>query len=228
MPRSRRRALLKVRRTKFVEGVKHVNVERVYGCTVEHVMEKPISQILEMGEVNQLMTRNRISDRIDEQVDVAVPENRERNVEVAKWVSQEQVQNRDVGRIVGTKVQRFFNGVGEWMVLEAQFEQSAEYGNVKGDHGVSHEREFGVSESGSEGKERIELRVGERRRETMAGGDGGRSKRDEDRRIYAKQRVKIWRVAVDEQKRLVKEEDGDVYAVHGGRIVTARMVDQLR
>ena len=113
-------------------------------------------------------------------------------------------------------------------MLEAQFEQSAEDGNVKGDHGVSHEREFGVSESGSEGKESIEVRVGERRRETMAGGDGGRSKRDEDRRIYAKQRVKIWRVAVDEQKRLVKEEDGDVYAVHGGRIVTARMVDQLR
>ena len=69
------------------------------------------------------------------------------------------------------------------------------------------------------------MRVGERRRETMAG-DGGRSKGDEDRRIYAKQRVKIWRVAVDELKRLVKEEDGDVYAVHGGRI-TARMVDQL-
>ena len=34
-------------------------------------------------------------------------------------------------------------------------------------------------------------------------------------------------MAVDELKRLVKEEDGDVYAVHGGRIVTARMVDQL-
>ena len=32
---------------------------------------------------------------------------------------------------------------------------------------------------------------------------------------------------MDELKRLVTEEDGDVYAVHGGRIVTARTVDQL-
>ena len=49
-------------------------------------MDKPISLILEMGEVNQLMTRNRISDRIDEQMDVAVPENRERNVELRSGV----------------------------------------------------------------------------------------------------------------------------------------------
>ena len=41
------------------------------------------------------------------------------------------------------------------MALEAQFEQSVEDGNVKGNHGVSHEREFGVSESGSEGKEEL-------------------------------------------------------------------------
>ena len=49
-----------------------------------------------------------------------------------------------------------------------------------------------------------------------------------DKRIYAKHREKVWRVTVDEVKRLVKEESGDVYAVHGGRIVTSRVVDRLK
>ena len=46
--------------------MRHVNHERVFGCTVEHAMDKPMPQILEMGEEDQLTTRDRISGRIDE------------------------------------------------------------------------------------------------------------------------------------------------------------------
>ena len=49
-----------------------------------------------------------------------------------------------------------------------------------------------------------------------------------DKRIYAKHREKVRQVTVDEMKRLVKEERGDVYAVHGGKIVTSRVVDRLK
>ena len=49
-----------------------------------------------------------------------------------------------------------------------------------------------------------------------------------DKRIYAKHREKVRRVTVDEIKRVLKQENGDVYAVHDGRIVTSRVVDRLK
>ena len=165
------------------------------------------------------MTRDRISDCIAEQVGVAAPKIREQIIEDVKLGPQEQAGNRDVGRIGGTKVQRYFNGVGEWIALEGTFDLSGEDGNVESGYMVSHERESGVSESGRENEGNIGVNKGERRRETTASGDGGGSKGDKGRKTYAKQRENIRRVTVDELKRL--------YAVHGGRIVTVEMVDQL-
>ena len=52
------------------------------------------------------------------QVDVAVPKNRERNVEVAKEGLQEQAQNHEVGQTVGVRVPRNFHDVDERMPLE--------------------------------------------------------------------------------------------------------------
>ena len=84
------------------------------------IVDMPVPRIRkEIGEVNQLITRDRISECIVEQVDVAVPKIRERNVEVAKWCSQEQVQNREAGRVVGVTLPRNFNDVDERMALEA-------------------------------------------------------------------------------------------------------------
>ena len=54
---------------------------------MEHNVDVPLHQIVGTGrvkEVNQLITRDRISDRVDEQMDVVIPKIRERNVEVAK------------------------------------------------------------------------------------------------------------------------------------------------
>ena len=39
--------------------------------------------------------------------------------------------------------------------------------------------------------------------------------------------MKIQRVAVDERRRLVEEENGDECAVYGGKNVTTRTIDQL-
>ena len=87
---------------------------------MEPIVDMPVPRIRkEIGEVNQLISRDRISECIDEQVDVAAPKIRERNVEVAKWCSQEQVQNRVAGRFVGVTVPRNFNDVDERMALEA-------------------------------------------------------------------------------------------------------------
>ena len=65
--------------------------KRAPECAMEHTVDVPVPQIAETGrlkEVNQLITRDRISDCVDDQMDVVVPKIRERNVEVAKsWAS---------------------------------------------------------------------------------------------------------------------------------------------
>ena len=61
--------------------------KRAPECAMEHSVDVSVPQIVETGrlkEVNQLITRDRISDCVDEQMDVVVPKIRERNVEVAK------------------------------------------------------------------------------------------------------------------------------------------------
>ena len=49
-----------------------------------------------------------------------------------------------------------------------------------------------------------------------------------DKKIYVKCQDEVRQVQEEELKKLVTDGSGDVYAVHGGRIVTARMVDRLR
>ena len=62
-----------------------------------------------IAEVTQFVPQDRISDRVSEQiVDVAIPKNREQNVEVVMRGSQERVQSR-----------RNFNDVDERMAFDA-------------------------------------------------------------------------------------------------------------
>ena len=49
-----------------------------------------------------------------------------------------------------------------------------------------------------------------------------------DKKIYVKCRDDVWQMTEEELKKLVTDGSGEVYAVHGGRIVTSRTVDQLR
>ena len=49
-----------------------------------------------------------------------------------------------------------------------------------------------------------------------------------DKKIYVKCQDEVRQAQEEELKKLVTDGSGDVYAVHGGRIVTARMVDRLR
>ena len=58
---------------------------------------------------------------------------------------------------------------------------------------------------------------GEQRRKTMADED---DERVESRKIGVMRRGKVWQAA-DELKGWVKEE-GDEYAIHGGKVVTAK------
>ena len=64
---------------------------------------------------------------------------------------------------------------------------------------------------------------GEQRRKMVADGDDARG---ESRKIRVMRRGEVWQVAADELKRWLKEE-GDEYAIHGGNVVTAKMVDRL-
>ena len=49
-----------------------------------------------------------------------------------------------------------------------------------------------------------------------------------DKMIYVKCQDEVRQVQEEELQKLVTDGSGDVYAVHGGRIVTARMIDRLR
>ena len=66
------------------ESVKRTGQERVQNCTLEQIIDVTDLQIQEENEFIQLSTRDRISDCIAEQVNVALPKNRERSVEDAK------------------------------------------------------------------------------------------------------------------------------------------------
>ena len=48
-----------------------------------------------------------------------------------------------------------------------------------------------------------------------------------DKKIYVKCRDDVRQMTEEELKKLVTDESGEVHAVHGGRIVTSRTVDQL-
>ena len=108
------------------------------------------------------------------------------------------------------------------MALEAQFERHIEDGHVKRCYMVLREREYGVSESRRATEWDIRGKRGEQRRKTMADEDDGRV---ESRKIGVMRRGKVWQAA-DELKGWVKEE-GDEYAIHGGKVVTAKTVHQL-
>ena len=49
-----------------------------------------------------------------------------------------------------------------------------------------------------------------------------------DKKIYVKRRDDVRQMKEEELKKLMTDGSGDAYAVHGGSIVTARMVDRLR
>ena len=83
----------------IIEGFKLIDLDQVDGRSMECAEDMLVPQILEMGEADRLILRDRVSEWVDEQ---------------------ERVQNCDVGEAVGD-------------------------GNVKGNHEVSHETEFGVS-----------------------------------------------------------------------------------
>ena len=98
------------------------------GCSgAQHVMDKPMPQFLEMGEDDQLTSRERISGCIDELM--------EEDIEAGRR------ELLDDGGVVGVTIPRVFNGTVERVALEALFERNVEDGNVKSDCMVLRERE---------------------------------------------------------------------------------------
>ena len=85
----------------------------------------------------------------------------------------------------------------------------------------------GLRDSGSEPEGDTRVRDGGRRRETTVGGDGEGSKGDGSQRIYARQWEKVRQVSKEELMKWTADGSGDAYAVHGGKIVTPRMINQF-
>ena len=106
-------------------------------------------------------------------------------------------------------------------LLEPLSRTIVENGNVSGEFIRSWSGGMMDSDRGHEGG--IGMDDGRRRREATTGRRGGESKR-----IFVRQGEKVRQASKKELVELAENGSGDTYAIHGGKIVTARMIDRLK
>ena len=183
--------------------------------TVQKTMQNSQAQFLDevvgmpvvvQRKVPMVQKAQEIQERTVEQtIDGSVPQLKEEIIEVARQIPQEQVQSCKAEQIVDESVPRMVEETSE-VVKHVPQERV-------------HSNTIEVAKFDPEETGRVIQRIEQGRVRGRGGGD---------RKIYVKCRGEVRQVQEEELKKLMAEGSGEVYAVHGGRIVTLRAVEELK